>query len=99
MLKKRRLIDKKILIVEDDFDLLWMIKKTLTLHHYSVLTAVTGQEAIEIFSRHIFDVGAVIIDLTLPDVPGEEMVKEIFKVVPRMPIIITTGSEDAQNSA
>jgi len=94
LLKNRKLVNKKVLIIEDDFDLLWMIKKTLTLNNYSVLTAVTGQEAIEIFSRHLFEIGAVILDLTLPDITGEEMVREIFKVVPDMPVVITTGSED-----
>jgi len=85
---------KKILIIEDDFDLLWMLKKLLTTQGYPILTAVTGHQGIEVFSRNIFDIGVVVMDLSLPDQDGEAIVQEIFKVMPDTPIIITTGSED-----
>jgi len=93
-MKKQNPKDKKILIVEDDFDLLWMLKKLLTTLGYPILTAVTGAQGIEVFSRNIFDIGVIVMDLSLPDQDGEIIVQEIFKVMPDIPIIITTGSED-----
>ena len=93
-MKKQSSKGKKILIIEDDFDLLWMLKKLLTTQGYPILTAVTGAQGIEVFSRNIFDIGVVVMDLSLPDEDGEVIVQEIFKVVPDIPIIITTGSED-----
>jgi DNA-binding NtrC family response regulator len=93
-MKKQSPKGKKILIIEDDFDLLWMLKKLLTTQGYPILTAVTGAQGIEVFSRNIFDIGVVVMDLSLPDEDGEVIVQEIFKVVPDIPIIITTGSED-----
>lgn len=93
-MKKQDPKAKKILIIEDDFDLLWMLKKLLTVEGYPILTAVTGAQGIEIFSRNIFDISIVVIDLSLPDQDGEVVVSEIFKVLPDIPIIITTGSED-----
>ncbi len=90
--------DKKytVLVVEDDFDLLWMIKKILSLQGYSILTAVTGEQAIDVFSRHWAEIKTVILDLSLPDQDGETLLAEIYKVLPEIPVVITTGSEDRQ---
>ena len=93
-MEKQQTKAKKILIIEDDFDLLWMLKKLLSTQGFPILTAVTGAQGIEVFSRNIFDISVVVIDLSLPDQDGEVVVSEIFKVLPDIPIIITTGSED-----
>ncbi len=84
----------KILIIEDDFDLVWMINKLLEIQGYEVLTAVTASQGIDFFSRYAFQIKAVVVDLTLPDARGEDVVAEIFKVFPKMPVIITSGFED-----
>ena len=93
-MKKQAPKDKNILIIEDDYDLLWMLKKLLTTQGFAILTAVTGAQGIEVFSRNIHSIGAIVMDLSLPDQDGEAIVQEIFKVMPDIPIIITTGSED-----
>lgn len=93
-MEKQNSKDKKILIIEDDFDLLWMLKKLLSSQGYLILTAVTAAQGIEVFSRNLFNIAAIIVDLSLPDQDGEVVVNEIFKVLPELPIIITTGSED-----
>ncbi|RMF60267.1 MAG: response regulator [Calditrichaeota bacterium] len=91
---------KIVLVIEDDFDLLWLISKLLHFHGYKVLTAVTASQGLDFFSRNAFKLNAVILDLTLPDASGEELAEEILKVFPEMPIIITTGEDDiAQKNA
>lgn len=93
-MEKQQTKAKKILIIEDDFDLLWMLKKLLSTQGFPILTAVTGAQGIEEFSRNLFEISVVVLDLSLPDQDGETVVLEIFKVRPDIPIIITTGSED-----
>lgn len=93
-MEKQKTKELKILIVEDDFDLLWMLKKLLSSQGYAILTAVTAAQGIEVFSRNVLDIGAIIVDLSLPDQDGEVVINEIFKVTPDIPVIITTGSED-----
>ncbi len=93
-MKKQEDNQNIILIVEDDFDLMWMIHKLLSSSGFQVLTAVTAAQAIEVFSRYIFEIAVVILDLSLPDKDGEEVAMEFLKVLPEIPIIITTGSED-----
>lgn len=86
--------DQYILIVEDDFDLLWLIKKILTMNGFQVLTAVTAEGAIDEFSRNIFKIRAVILDLSLPDQNGEYVCREFLKAAPQLPVIVATGYED-----
>ncbi len=93
-MKKQNVSENIILIIEDDFDLMWMIHKLLANSGFQVLTAVTASQAIEVFSRYIFQISAVILDLSLPDKDGEAVATEFLKVAPNIPIIITTGSED-----
>ncbi len=88
--------DKYILVIEDDFDLQWLIKKILLLNGFQVLTAVTAEQAIEEFSRHLFDIQAIILDLSLPDQSGLSLCAEFKKVSPDIPIIVTTGSEERE---
>ncbi|GAB4376315.1 MAG: response regulator [Calditrichia bacterium] len=88
------LAEKCILVVEDDFDLLWLIKKILTMNGFQVLTAVTAEQAIVEFSKNIFKIDGVILDVSLPDKNGQYLCKEFLKVVPDLPVIITTGFED-----
>ncbi len=88
--------DKYILVIEDDFDLQWLIKKILLLNGFQVLTAVTAEQAIEEFSRHLFDIQAIILDLSLPDQSGLSLCEEFRKVTPDIPIIVTTGSEERE---
>jgi len=86
--------DKYILVIEDDFDLLWLIQKILEVNGFKILTAVTGEQAISKFSRNVLQIQAVILDLSLPDESGEYLCSEFLKVSPDLPIIITTGLED-----
>ena len=95
-MKKQGSKKKKILIIEDDFDLMWMINKLLALHDYEVLTAVTGSQGFEYFDSHNTSLNAVILDLSLPDADGEQIVYKIFEKSPKMPVIVTSGNENLE---
>jgi DNA-binding response OmpR family regulator len=84
---------KSILVVEDDLDFLWLIQKILKMNGFDVLSAVSAEQAIEVFSRNIFRIKVIILDLTLPDREGSYLYSEFNKVAPSIPIIITTFDE------
>jgi DNA-binding response OmpR family regulator len=86
--------DLHVLIIEDDFDLMFLIKKMLEIKGFKVLTAFTGKEARKKFRKNSKSIQSVILDLTLPDLDGKKICKEFRKKNPDVPIIITTGSED-----
>src|SRR4030042_2178955 len=83
-----------ILVIEDDYDLLFMIKKLLEIKGFTVLTAITGSEGKKKFRKYAKQIRSVILDLSLPDQDGKQICKELRKKYPLLPIIITTGSED-----
>jgi DNA-binding response OmpR family regulator len=87
-------LSNNILLVEDDFDFLWLIQKILKMNGFNVLTAATTDKAVELFSRNIFNINAVILDISLPNKEGILLWMEFRKIAPNIPIIITTSSEN-----
>lgn len=86
-------MNEKILVVDDEVNLLRVIKDYLVLESYEVYTAERGNKAIELFHRIKPDF--VILDLMLPDISGEEICKLIRKES-GVPILMLTAksSED-----
>lgn len=85
---------KKILIIEDDTDINNMIKKYLTENEYLVEQAFSGTEGKLLFSKDSFE--CLLIDLMLPGLSGEELIKTIreTKIVP---IIVMSAKIDIQD--
>ncbi|MFH1782485.1 MAG: response regulator [Candidatus Omnitrophota bacterium] len=82
----------KILIIEDEKDLLTLLKMNLeSIHKYEVLTAEDGQKGIDMALAHKPDL--IILDLHLPKLPGEEVCRQIRrdKDLHSVPIIMATG--------
>jgi two-component system, OmpR family, KDP operon response regulator KdpE len=86
------LSNKKILIVDDEQSIRRFLKVTLCAQGYTVIDAVSGQQAISFASTQKPDV--VILDLGLPDMDGVE-VTQLLRQWTQIPIIILSvrGSE------
>ena len=81
----------KILVVEDDTNLLEMYKTLLTQTGYDVVPTNTGEAALDAY-RENPDFSVVILDLILPGIHGEEVLEKIQKSNPSQHVIICTGS-------
>lgn len=90
--------DAKILVVEDEEQLLRMLKSTLIQAGYSVFTAKTGMEAMEQMILHEF--GVVLLDLGLPDMDGKEVIDQA-RAISRAPVLVISarGSEKEKIAA
>ncbi len=77
-----------VLIVEDEE----MLRSFLTLHltdaGYQISSAATGKEALSIYAKEKFDL--ILLDLTLPDIDGLDIVERIRKES-AVPILILTA--------
>jgi len=62
---------KKILIVDDDKDVLSVLEKRLTVEKYSVITANNGQDAIILAKAQRPDL--IILDIIMPGIDGAEV--------------------------
>lgn len=86
-----------ILVVEDDVDINNLIAKTLEKNNYKVTQAFSGSEAILQLSISQYDL--VVLDLMLPGMNGEEIIKKTRdeKEIPIMVISAKTSLEDKVN--
>ncbi len=84
----------KILVVEDDRNILSMIQTVLETNGYQVLTAQRCQQGILMLSSHVPDL--VVLDLGLPDMDGEEFIR-VCRRNSMIPIIVLSARSDEQD--
>lgn len=80
---------KRILLVDDDPDFSETFQKVLESNGYTVEAASNGGAAIERVRAE--EVGALMLDIQLPDMNGLEVYLEARKADPDVPVIVVTG--------
>ena len=83
----------RVLIVDDDKNLLKFIRAALESEGYQCETAMNPLSALELVGKGSFDI--MITDIILPEMNGLELTKKAKKMKPHMAIIIATGYIDA----
>ena len=81
--------EMKMMLVDDEERFLSTTKKLLSRKGYDVLTAISGNEALDILKSHSIDV--VILDVKMPGMDGITTLKEIKKLYPLVEVIMLTG--------
>lgn len=84
----------KILVVEDDRNILSMIQTVLDTNGYQVLTAQRCQQGILMLTSHVPDL--VVLDLGLPDMDGEEFIRTARRSS-MIPIIVLSARSNEQD--
>ena len=84
----------KILVVEDDRNILSMIQTVLDSNGYQVLAAQRCQQGILMLSSHVPDL--VVLDLGLPDMDGEEFIR-ITRRSSMIPIIVLSARTEEED--
>jgi DNA-binding response OmpR family regulator len=79
----------KILLVEDDSALRFIVRDNLELHHYEVDVAEDGESALERFALQQYDL--IILDVMLPKKDGFAVAREIRKKNDQIPVIFLTA--------
>ena len=85
---------RRILLVEDEKAIREAVAAYLERENYWVTGAADGQQAVEEFNRHHFDL--VILDLMLPKIPGEKVCR-IIRDTSDVPIIMLTAKSDERD--
>jgi len=84
---------KKILIVDDEADILEVMSVLVASWGYEVIPASSGKEALEAFEIRKPDIA--ILDYQIPDMDGISILKEIRKTNAKIPVIMFTAHPDA----
>lgn len=79
----------KILLVEDDEALGFIVKDNLEQNDYNVRVADDGEKALELFKSASFDL--IILDVMLPKIDGFQVAETIRKTNEQIPIIFLTA--------
>ncbi|MDI6804354.1 MAG: ATP-binding protein [Bacteroidota bacterium] len=80
-----------ILLVEDDADLREMIFSLLTNQGYVVITAIDGEQAIEIFTRNALNIDFIISDVVMPKISGKEFYNKVRLLNPDIGFLFISG--------
>ena len=80
-----------ILAVEDQPDLLELVKKSLEEFGYKVLTAVNPEEGIRLSEEHRGEIDLLLTDVIMPVMNGKELRNRIQAVRPRIKTIFMSG--------
>jgi len=80
-----------ILIVDDEDSVTLLAERVLTHEGYRVITARNGFQAIDLFKRFHAELNLVILDFVMPILSGGEVLMELLKIDPRVPVLLTSG--------
>ncbi len=80
---------KKILVAEDDRNLSRSMDTWLTLEGFEVVTVYNGAEALNKLLHHKYDL--LITDIVMPQLNGVELISQIRRLNPTLPIMVVSG--------
>ena len=86
-----------VLVVDDEEAARNMTRKMLELSRVTPLTAKGGSEAIDIFGKRADEIDAVLLDLTMPIMSGEEVFSALRRIRPDIPIVLCSGYAEENN--
>ena len=86
---------KTLLVVEDEEKLLRTLSDFLDLQGYEVLQALDGQKALDIFYSHMNEIDLILLDIMLPKISGNDVLKEVRKNS-QIPVIMLTANSSVE---
>ena len=81
----------RILFVDDETAIVNIGEQMLESLGYKVTTRTSSIEALELFKAKAENFDLVITDLTMPNMTGDELAKELIRIRPGIPTILCTG--------
>jgi PAS domain S-box-containing protein len=85
-----------ILVVDDEDLVRKLAKFSLERLGYTTEVAANGKEALEMFTAHPAEFAAVLLDLTMPVMGGEELLGHLHEIRPEIPVVLSSGFNEAE---
>jgi DNA-binding response OmpR family regulator len=83
--------DRCVLLVEDEALVAMVAVDALNELGFEVIEAASATVALQLAAINKGRIGVALVDLGLPDLPGEELVGELRSLYPGLPIIVASG--------
>lgn len=89
--------DTTILVIDDDESMLEIIKSSLNKSGFNTITAVSGQEGLQIAAQTKPD--AIILDWMMPEMDGNEVLKNLKNNndLKSIPVMMLTAKDEINN--
>jgi len=87
----------RVLVVEDEIEVAATLLEQLTGRDYTVMTATTAQEGLDVLRTFRPDV--LLLDISLPGLSGPDLIAVFGGASPGLPIIVVTSAVESQTIA
>lgn len=85
----------RILVVDDDKNIVQVVRTRLQSENYDVDVAFSGPEALNLWQENQYDV--MITDMKMPEMDGLELLSQVHQLKKNLPVIILTGCATVEN--
>jgi PAS domain S-box-containing protein len=82
---------EKVMLVDDERSLRDIGKNVLQIYGYQVVTASSGEEALDVFQNQGDGIDLIVMDLGMPGMGGHKALKHILSMDPQAKVIIASG--------
>ncbi len=86
----------RVLLVDDEKDFVETLAERLEVRNFTVVTALSGDEAIEKVKQDHIDI--IVMDFLMPEKSGIETYKEIRMIHPAIGVIMLTGHAELESA-
>ena len=91
----RKVPDARLLVVEDEPNILELLSASLRYAGFEVITAGAGAEAVQAAQRHRPDL--IVLDVMLPDMDGFDVVRRLRGGGARIPVVFLTARDSTED--
>lgn len=85
---------KRILLIDEEADLVEIGKELLSMHGMSVIGEIDARRALAIFKKQHTKIDLVLLDVLMPKIDGYMMFKRMRKISPEQPILFISDYSD-----
>jgi len=83
----------KALVVDDESAVRKVLERFLVRRGIEVLVAADGRTGLDLFRNHFESIDVVLLDLTMPEMSGEEVLAQLRRMSRDVRVILCTGSD------
>ena len=88
----------RLRVIDDEPLICFTTRQLLELSGYEVLTATSGADAMQLFGRDPARVEVVLLDLTMPGIPADEILAALRRKRPDIKVVLMSGYDEQEIS-
>ncbi len=85
-----------VLVVDDEDNVRSVARACLERGGFSVLTAASGQEGVDVFAERADEIALVLLDMTMPDMDGQEALGELRRIREDVTVVLSSGFSEQE---